>query len=308
MDPIFLWNPAVAQGSGDDDEFNFPYGTQLDGSFRDDGIPMSGFGLDGISNTINGVNASSGALQIYKALNYKRTFLGLAPIALPSGVGGGLRRLNAVWTNLAAGINAVRVIEGFEEYDFPSIEVGEKHKCDALAHRRKALALEGESVSERGSWVWAPERFNGSALELIASGNGLNPPIGYWAGIKTYPPHSTSIVGRTYYVALMTRSIELLPWMLNYDSFLVDLVVHGSEGVFTGELWLSNSPSGGLDNLIGTWSGDGAFTFNLSGFTAALGNPAHTTGKLILTTTQARSGLNAPDGHYEASMQVRRTY
>lgn len=312
MLPIFSWSPRV--GDDDDDNFNLPHGRQLDDSVLiDKPQALRGFGSAAYPAPpeLADVDGGHGANQIVAAINYKSYFADvsgspLAPISYIFGNSLG-RASNALWTNLATRINLLRGYEGFDAFDFRAIAAGDPPRAWQLAERRKALALIGQSRSTYGSteyFIFPGFPF----LGLYSSANGdVNPS-----------PNTVSIgLGSGTSQGGSARHFRLFPWMIDWAAASIEVVVFDSTGSFTGELWLSNTSdkfygssgvfSAGYDNLVGTWSGNGTYTFDLSPYAAILKDDTHVFASFVLTTTEQRTAGAGP-GVYRAALTLIRDY
>jgi len=350
MIPVFTWSPRL--GSTDDEQFDLDFGTRMDGTFAEDGEPHLGVGAivysafstfpGGALPTLLEVNGGAGLNQIIAALNYKRSQIsnfdsafvppfstGMSYLIPGQSTGNGLRRALASATeSLETFINQIRIYEGFTAYTFTPIIAGNIFRAWAYAERRKALALIGISTSEYGSSRSALTQTDGLILISIGtSDSDINAFDTDNIGVSTFfpvGPHGTSIPSLTYIKRAQERHFRILPWMATgWVTWHVEVVISGSHGTYTGELWLSNTndrfyPSraallAGCNNLVGTWTADGTYTFDLSAFASLLSDGRPFASFVLITEydrlgTVGGSGKPDVDGHFRCTMTMIRDY
>lgn len=318
MDRIFAWNPRI--GNTGDDNWDLNHGTKMDGTVVvDRSKALLGFSSSAYPTTpqIIDVDAGLGANQIVAALNYKSRFIDVSGSPLGDigyfPVNSIKRVAQQVWTNVAARIAQLRTIEGFVAFDFTAIAAGELPRAWMLAERRKAIALIGVSRFVYGASEGYYDPGQPFLLGLYFSGPGLN-PTGFGANIGQF---ASGFATPTRFET--ARHFRRLPWMNNWIAASIEVVVSNASGAFTGELWLSNtsdkyygSPAiktDGRDNLIGTFSANGTYTFDLAAFASIVGNPSVGVEYLsfILTTQELRTSDPTPGG-YNADLTLIRDY
>jgi len=145
---LVTWAPRV--GASADDAYNIPGATKLDGSV-DSGAPtrMKAGSSAGFSTTptIAEINASSDLNQVYGLANRRirnyNTQFGTA-LGTLTYVAAEARITATHITTARTRINALRVAEGFDNYNFTAdVAVGKPMKGDAIAELRKALGIAG---------------------------------------------------------------------------------------------------------------------------------------------------------------------
>jgi len=313
MLPIFEWNPRI--GDTGDDNFDLPHGTKMDGSYVvDKEQALLGNGSTGypVPPTLPSVNAGRSLNQIIAAVNYKSDYLDTNIIAAPPdpvnyiSAPNSIRRLVG-WGGIATRIDLIRAIEGYAAFPFTAIAVGDMARAWQLAERRKALALIGTGRATYGSAeYYVIPGF--PLLGLYAAGDGSVNTVGGGFGIGL--GSGVSEAGRAIH-------FRLLPWMMNWLSASIEIVVTASSGSFTGELWLSNSDDkfygsggsflAGCDNLIGTWSANGTYTFDLTPYFSILNVVGNEFASFVFTTTEQRTAGARP-GTYKADATLIRDY
>lgn len=350
MNPVFTWSPRL--GPTGDDQFDLEFGTKMDGTFAEDGEPHLGVGAivysafsfypAGALPTLLEVNNGAGLNQIIAALNYKRSQIsnfetvfvppfssGMSYLIPGQSTGNGLRReLGSATAALELFINQIRAIEGFAAFTFTAINTGAIFRAWAYAERRKALALIGISTSAYGSSRSSLTQTDGLILIFIGtSDSSINDFDTDNIGVSTFfpvGPHGTSIPSLTYLKRAQERHFRILPWMATgWVTWHVEVVISGSHGTYTGELWLSNTndrfyPSraallAGCNNLIGTWSTDGTYTFDLSAHAALLSDGRPFASFVLVTEydrlgTVGGGGKPDVDGHFRCTMTMIRDY
>lgn len=316
MDRVFDWNPRI--GDIGDENWDLPHGTKMDGTVvADKSQALLGFGSQSYPSVpaLANVDAGSGFNQIIAAMNYKSNLMDVSgfPFSIASYLGTkNIKRVAPlIWSSIPTNINQLRLFEGFDDFDFTDVFAGDLPRAWVIAERRKALALIGVSRYIYGAYEAYFNPGNPLLLGLSGSsiGGNVNPSSGIFLNIGQF---ASGFTDPTRLEA--ARHFRNLPWMHNWLSASIEVVVSNASGAFTGELWLSNtsdkfyggSGSYAYDNLIGTFSANGTYTFDLSAYASIITSPQIYL-SFVLTTSQLRAGSLTPGG-YQANITLVRDY